>query len=231
MSFSATLYNVSDDPKKIDKTLSNPTTIGTIVPTEECDILKPTFILNYNSSYTSNNYIVVDAPFSRNYFITDMKIDIGEKITISCEVDPLTTYASSIKEITTTIYRNSKYKDCSPYLPDSEYSIKSTFQQKTFPFTRSASDAAFSTNPGFYVLSWIGNARIDSNVYTLLSAQPSNWATNWGDYYFNGGTDTTPDWRPLTVLYPYEAPLWSDAVREIQGEYQSGIYQRAGGGE
>ena len=35
MSFSATLYNVSDDPKKIDKTLSNPTTIGTIVPTEE----------------------------------------------------------------------------------------------------------------------------------------------------------------------------------------------------
>ena len=92
MSFNATLYNCKDDPRKLNKTLKEGTTIQSITPTESCDILNPTFILNYNSDYTSKNYIVVGAPFNRSYFITDMKIDIGKKIIISCAVDVLDSY-------------------------------------------------------------------------------------------------------------------------------------------
>ena len=89
MSFSAKLYNISDDPRSLDKTLGEAIATKTITPTESCDILNPTFILDYNSNYASCNYIHVDSPFNRYYFITDMKIDIGKKIVISCAVDVL----------------------------------------------------------------------------------------------------------------------------------------------
>ena len=93
MSFKATLYNCSDDPRKLSKTLpvDSKIVVSSITPTESCDILNPTFILNYDSAYTTKNYIVVDTPFNRSYFITDMKIDIGKKIVISCAVDVLQT--------------------------------------------------------------------------------------------------------------------------------------------
>lgn len=106
MSFSATLYNNSDDPKVLSKTLTGGYSVNSIIPTEACDILNPTFILNYNSAYTTCNYIVVGAPFNRSYFITDMKIDIGKKIEITCAVDVLETYKESIKDCIACVIRN-----------------------------------------------------------------------------------------------------------------------------
>jgi hypothetical protein len=72
MSFSATLYNCADDPRKLSKTLTDLISVSSIIPTDNVDLLAPTFILNYNSNYTTRNYIVVGAPFNRSYFITDM---------------------------------------------------------------------------------------------------------------------------------------------------------------
>lgn len=117
MSFSATLYNNSDDPKKLSKNLTGGIPISSITPTESCDLLSPTFILNYNSSYTTCNYIVVGAPFNRSYFITDMKIDIGKKIVISCSVDVLETYKLSIKNCVACITRNEGI-GAPTYVPD-----------------------------------------------------------------------------------------------------------------
>lgn len=125
MSFSATLYNCSDDPRKAVKTLSAGTPVANIVPTESCDILSPTFILNYNATYTTCNYIVVGAPFNRRYFITDMKIDIGKKIVISCAVDSLSTYWDSIKGNEVNVVRQENLKE--PYLPDPEYKTYTDF--------------------------------------------------------------------------------------------------------
>lgn len=117
MSFSATLYNNSDDPKKLSKNLSGGTTVSSITPTESCDILNPTFILNYNSSYTTCNYVVVGAPFNRSYFITDMKIDIGKKIVISCSIDVLETYKNSIRNCIACVTRNEGIGEPT-YVPD-----------------------------------------------------------------------------------------------------------------
>lgn len=121
MSFTATLYNCSDDPRKAVKTLSAGIPVASITPTESCDILNPTFILNYNASYTTCNYITVGAPFNRSYFITDVKIDIGKKIEISCAVDVLSTYWADIKGNEVNVVRQENLKE--PYLPDSEYKI------------------------------------------------------------------------------------------------------------
>lgn len=106
MSFTATFYNCSDDPKVIGKTLTDGTVVESIVPTDGCDLLSPTFVLDYNSNLTTCNYVVVGAPFNRHYFISDMSIDIGKKIEIKCNVDVLETYADGIKASTACIVRS-----------------------------------------------------------------------------------------------------------------------------
>lgn len=125
MAFSATLYNNSDDPRKAVKSLGTGIPIASIVPTEDCDILNPTFILDYNSSYTACNYIVVGAPFNRSYFITDEKISIGKKIVISCAVDVLSTYWADIKGNEVNVVRQENLRE--PYLPDPEYKTYTDF--------------------------------------------------------------------------------------------------------
>ena len=106
MAFTATFYNCSDDPTVIGKSLTNGTAFQNIVPTEGCDLLSPTFVLDYNSNLTTCNYVVVGAPFNRHYFISNMSIDIGKKIEINCNVDVLETYAAGIKNSTGCIIRS-----------------------------------------------------------------------------------------------------------------------------
>lgn len=177
MSFNATLYNCSDDPRKLSKTLTDPISVSSITPTENVDLLAPTFILNYNSNYATHNYIVVEAPFNRSYFITDMQIDIGKKIVISCAVDVLETYKTSIKNITANVIRQENLTE--PYLPDPEVKIKSGYQNYSylFPFP------VFGQTPA-YVLNVMGGE--NERRYQKLedpNTPPLNWSTNWADYY------------------------------------------------
>lgn len=125
MAFSAMLYNCSDDPRKAVKTLPEGIPVASIIPTESCDILNPTFILDYQDSYTTCNYIVVSSPFNRRYFINDMKISIGKKIEISCAVDVLSTYWNGIKENEVNVVRQENLTE--PYLPDPEYKTFTDF--------------------------------------------------------------------------------------------------------
>ena len=158
MAFSATLYNCSDDPRKASKTLNSAQPVSSIVPTEACDILNPTFILNYNSSYASCNYIVVGTPFNRSYFITDMKIDIGKKIEISCAVDVLGTYWNQIKENTVNVIRQENLKE--PYLPDDQYKIYTDFQNYTYlPSNEDIQNLLADETGKNYIISYVGARR------------------------------------------------------------------------
>ena len=159
MSFSATIYNCADDPRTLNKNLGSGITVSSITPTEACDILNPTFILNYNNSYATCNYIVVGAPFNRSYFITDMKIDIGKKITISCAVDVLGTYSNGIKGLIVNVIRQENLKE--PYLPDPEYKMYSDFAPYTY-----LPDSGIDNNIYYhgadskqYVISYVGGPR------------------------------------------------------------------------
>ena len=122
MAFNARLYNNADDPKTLNKDLTGYYEVNNIRPTKNCDILNPTFILNYDANYTECNYIVVEAPFSRSYFITDMQIDIGKKIVISCAVDVLQTYKDSIKNCMACVTRNEGI-GAPTYVPDNKLPI------------------------------------------------------------------------------------------------------------
>lgn len=162
MAFSAMLYNCSDDPRKAVKTLPEGIPVASIIPTESCDILNPTFILDYKESYTTCNYIVVSSPFNRRYFINDMKISIGKKIEISCAVDVLSTYWNGIKENEVNVVRQENLTE--PYLPDPEYKTFTDFA----PFVIMPSNEDISnlvvdihseSAPKMYIVSYVGGPR------------------------------------------------------------------------
>lgn len=125
MAFTIRLFNVSDDPRKLNKTLVGELPVNNVRPTDIVDLMNPSFILDYNEGYTTKNYLYASAPFDRYYFITDMKIDIGKKIVISCSADVLYTYREDIEKINANIVRSEKFTEA--YLPDPEYKVKSGF--------------------------------------------------------------------------------------------------------
>lgn len=175
--FTINLYDCSDDPRKLSKTLSGETPVRNVKPTGIVDLMNPTFELGYDSNYTTKNYCVVGAPFNRSYFITDMQIDIGKKIIISCAVDVLQTYKDDIRNINANVIRQENLTE--PYLPDPEAKIKSGFQNYSYTFPYSV----FVNTPS-YILNVIGGE--NDKRYQLLAdpnTPPPNWSTSWADYY------------------------------------------------
>lgn len=119
-----TIYNVSDAPNVADKTLESGTTVTGVQPCEPCDFLNPSFIMNKSSAVLSGNYIdcVIEGnPLQRKYFITDKQLITGGRVLVSCTVDVLTTYASSIKACNGTILRAESPK--SKAMHDSKYPL------------------------------------------------------------------------------------------------------------
>jgi hypothetical protein len=47
MAFSIRLYNVSDDPRKLNKTLTGELLVNSVKPTDIVDLMNPSFILDY----------------------------------------------------------------------------------------------------------------------------------------------------------------------------------------
>lgn len=215
MSFAITLSSCSDDPRKLTKTLSGQIKVNSVKPTGIVDLMNPSFELDYDSSYTTKNYCEVGAPFNRSYFITDMKIDIGKKIIISCAVDVLETYKEGIKPINANVIRSEKTDMAEPYLPDNEYKIRTGFQNYTDVFAGGAS----LFNQGDYVLSWMGGYHADE-TYIPVVEEPGDWASNWRNYYVMEGLG---NFVPLSEIYPSASSTPSfEAVKT----YFNGVYTK-----
>lgn len=94
----------SYDRKKINKTFTTAVTIDADI-LEPCSISEPVFIVEYNSAILTSNYLYC-AAFARYYFITDITVDNGGRLKISCKRDVLKSYASNILNLNCTIARN-----------------------------------------------------------------------------------------------------------------------------
>ena len=102
-----TLYNTSDPDNKLSKT-TNPITGGsdiTAIPTQGVSVLAPSLSLDYSSEYLGANYLYI-SDFGRYYYIRDMRVDIGKKIYLSCEVDPLMSFSSQILSCSIVVTRS-----------------------------------------------------------------------------------------------------------------------------
>lgn len=151
-----TIYNVSDAPNVVSKSLANGVTI-TAQPVEPCDFLNPSFIINKSSAITDGNYIVAGAPLNRSYFITDKSLITGNRVLVQCAVDVLTTYANGIKSCIGTVLRAEHPK--SKQIHDSKYPLVADMQTTSTLFEQTPFTAANGAN---YLLTVVGGGNSGS---------------------------------------------------------------------
>lgn len=109
-------YHSNSDKRKVDKTLTNISTLS-------CDIIDDTSIINprlkikYNSNLLTSNYIYIPS-FNRYYFITNITTSKGY-LWIDTSVDVLMSFKSEIRNTTAVIDRQ-EYQ-YNKYLNDANY--------------------------------------------------------------------------------------------------------------
>ena len=112
------LLSISDDTRKINKTVNQITELLPCSVTEDSNsVLNPKMLLKWNSDYIGANYAYIPE-FQRYYFIDDISLNTGGNCVVSLSVDVLYTYAAQIMQMTVTAARSSnKYNR---YLNDNQ---------------------------------------------------------------------------------------------------------------
>lgn len=97
-----TLYTITDDPRKVGKTLGAGTAVTgeLVLPTE---METPSIRLS-TSEVGTNNYLYIPA-FGRYYFIVNKSFDNGGAIILHCRVDVLEAFKTGILALTCNIIR------------------------------------------------------------------------------------------------------------------------------
>lgn len=97
------LYNSTDNPKTIGKTLTGGTAVSSLKPYEPISELTGSILISYSGTKFDYNYISVDfsndeTPHIRKYFITDKELELGGKLRLILKLDVLETYGEDILE-------------------------------------------------------------------------------------------------------------------------------------
>ena len=125
MSFTIKLGNTTDNASAVAKTYTEVTPTGgvEISPTSTIDQLNPIFIIQYNANYVNINYC--EAPFLGRKYFARATYESGNRMTINCTVDFLSSFDLSNCQVTAvrngglgapTKIQDSKF----PVLPNTE---------------------------------------------------------------------------------------------------------------
>lgn len=120
MAIDAYFYNVSDDPRVINKTLGDG--IKKSITIKGVDsVLNPTVVLKYDATIANYNYCYIPAPYNRYYFLAPPVLAPGKRMTFSCSVDPLMSHKDELENLNVLVnrvernmygdYNNSDYID------------------------------------------------------------------------------------------------------------------------
>ena len=114
MSITAQFGSCTDDKRKITKTFSSSITASASVY-GDISILSPRLLVEYNAGIFSCNYCYIPE-YNRYYYITNVNLSSGDRMIVSCSVDPLMSFSSEILSLYVTITRQEYAED--NYLPD-----------------------------------------------------------------------------------------------------------------
>ncbi|MCQ2088078.1 MAG: hypothetical protein MJZ37_08480 [Bacilli bacterium] len=115
------LANVSDPPDKITKTVNYIEEEGIDAKLiHPCDVLAPNFTIDYTQNRSLCNYCYIPS-LGRYYYVT-CSLDTAKRLHVSCTVDPLMSWANSIKQCNATIIR--KENGSPTIIPDSKLPIQ-----------------------------------------------------------------------------------------------------------
>lgn len=88
-------YTTSDDPRKINKQMSLTLSYQTCEFKDSTSIINPVIIVTYNSAIMLSNYCYI-SDFDRYYFIKNIDVMTGGRLSISLAVDCLKSFAAQI---------------------------------------------------------------------------------------------------------------------------------------
>ena len=127
MSMTMILYNCSDDNAVINKTLTGDLTV-TPVPTAGISLDTPVIDIAYNAAALSKNYAKLSivennlTKYEAYYFVMpDKQLHIGDKITLSLQIDLLMTYKTGLLDSPVNVIRNAA---APTYVPDDKYPVE-----------------------------------------------------------------------------------------------------------
>lgn len=121
------LYNCSDDNAVINKTLTGDLTV-TPVPTAGISLDTPVIDIAYNAAALAKNYAKLTitennlTKYEAYYFVMpDKQLHIGDKITLSLQIDLLMTYKTGLLDSPVNVIRNAA---APTYVPDDKYPVE-----------------------------------------------------------------------------------------------------------
>lgn len=135
------LYNVSDPPNKVKKTLKGKKTIENVIFKDDnsLDILNPTIVIRLTTEitdYTKYNYCRI-GKFARYYYISSISTK-GGLVELRCKVDPLMSFSGDIIGSLQYVSRSENLEN--RYLVDSLLPISSKHLFTIQPFGLKAYD-------------------------------------------------------------------------------------------
>lgn len=137
MAFTATFYNISDNPKKIEKTLGTQLGAATCTPFEPVSDLHGSILIDYFNNIDNANYATVTTGGRLLYcFVRDVVKDIGGRCRVELDIDPLTTNEGQLKEcdcICETTTKSTLYDRyvTNPELKISQFTIHGNVKRNT----------------------------------------------------------------------------------------------------
>lgn len=146
-----TIGTTSDDRRKLTKYFSGKEI--NVQLKSPCDILNPVFVLAYDTSYLTANYLHCP-DFNRYYFINNIQVLTGNRIELSCSVDVLMSYNAEIKNLYCNVVRTEDSTKRSIYMSDSAKPLEA----KTITETHVFDADPFVRGDGYrsYVLTVLG---------------------------------------------------------------------------
>lgn len=99
------LYSTASDERNAVKDLTLIASDILIRPTGALDMLQPVFVISYDASYISANYIYC-TEFNRYYFVGDVQVEIGKRIIFPCKVDALSSWITQLRSCPCTVTRS-----------------------------------------------------------------------------------------------------------------------------
>lgn len=152
------LYNISADARQLVKITSSTSHITkqAIRPTDVVDIITPTFLFDYDANIININYLKCN-DFGRYYFVTNIAVESGGRVRVSCSIDVLQTYASSIRNCNATVIRTATSGAPTMY-SDSKFPVYPSKKVVTSITSAETSNSLSANGDYCYVLNTIGGS-------------------------------------------------------------------------
>lgn len=146
---------VNADPRTLDKSgmMTNTRPIDVQI-WKNCDIKKPTFLLDVRAENVHANYCYVQE-WNAYYFLSEPVVMDGVRCTVTGTLDYLTTYAGGIKNLTGYLIRTADNTHVNKYLPDPHLPKQKNRMCRTYDFDRSPFTANYASDV-VYILTVIG---------------------------------------------------------------------------